>query len=104
MSIEEYENLRDSKRSPYSFALNESFYLESEDVKSLFITEKRTKAFWEIGISFAMSAEALEAICLLMAHCCYNNFDVSKKLGKILIVGLNKTNADEVKPFAVAMK
>jgi hypothetical protein len=84
--------------------LGQSFYLDSEDMKALFMTEKRTRAFWEIAIAFAMSADSLESICKLMAHCCFNNYDFSRKMGKILIMGLNKTHVDELRPFAVAMK
>jgi len=38
-----------------------------------------------------------------IAHCCFKNYDFSKKIGKILLQGVNKTSVDELKPFATCM-
>lgn len=32
----------------------------------------------------------------LIGHICYRNLNISKKIGKVLLVGLNKVNAEEL--------
>lgn len=68
------------------------------------MTEQRTKVFWEIALTYAGSNEALIELSKTIAHCCYRNYDMSKRIAKMLLVGLNKCSIDEVRPFAMAMK
>ncbi len=35
----------------------------------------------------------------LLGHVCFENYDFSHKMGKKLLVGLNKCNADDVRPY-----
>lgn len=41
---------------------------------------------------------------MLIAHLCWNNYEVSRRFGKFILKGLNNTNELEVKPFVECMK
>lgn len=83
--------------------MQQAFYLEPEDIRSLFITDKRSKVFWELCLQYVGNNEAIHDLSKTMAHLCFRNYDFSRKIAKILVHGLNKTSADGVKPFAIAM-
>jgi hypothetical protein len=34
----------------------------------------------------------------------YKNYDFSKKFAKVLLVGLNKTQSDDIRPYSLCMK
>jgi hypothetical protein len=34
----------------------------------------------------------------------YRNYDFSRKFAKLLLTGLNKTQAEEIKPYAMCMQ
>lgn len=54
----EYQQIVEEQgRSPYSVDC-EPFFLESDDVKSLFMVDKQKKPFWEVAIVYAGSNEA----------------------------------------------
>lgn len=61
------------------------------DVKSLFMADAKCKNFWEMCLSFVWGQEAREELGQLMQHVCYKNYDISKRIAKILIIGLNRT-------------
>ena len=57
-----------------------------------------------MSINFTWSQDAREELGQLMQHVCYENYDISKRIAKILIFGLNRTQADEIKPYAISME
>ena len=42
-------------------------------------------------LNFVWGQEAREELGQLMQHVCYKNYDISKRIAKILIIGLNRT-------------
>jgi len=95
----------DQKVSPFREEIQgqEAFFLDTWDIKSLFLTEKRTKVFWELCFSYLTNTESLHDLSKTMAHLCFRNYDFSRKIGKVLLTGLNKTSAAEVRPYAIGM-
>lgn len=68
------------------------------------MADKKSKNFWEICINFSYTQETREEVSQLIQHVCYKNYDLSKRIAKIMIFGLNRTNADDIKPYAVCME
>jgi len=42
-------------------------------------------------------------IGVLLAHMCFENKEFSAKMGKLILVGINKSNADEIRPYLDAL-
>lgn len=80
-----------------------NFYLDSEDVRSIFMAEKRTKYLWDLCLQYAGSTEAIKEVSLAIAHLMHRNYDFSRKFAKLLLSGLNKTQAEEIKPYSMCM-
>jgi hypothetical protein len=55
------------------------------------MADAKCKNFWEMCLSFVWGQEAREELGQLMQHVCYKNYDISKRIAKILIIGLNRT-------------
>lgn len=108
VKVEEYQQIMsdpDQQISPFREEIQgqEVFYLDTWDIKSLFLTEKRTKIFWELCFSYLTETDSLHDLSKTMAHLCYRNYDFSRKIGKVLLTGLNKTSAAEVRPYSIGM-
>ena len=39
-----------------------------------------------------------------MGHLCWGNYEVSRRMGKVILKGLNNTNELEVRPYVECMK
>eukprot|EP00351_Strombidinopsis_sp_SopsisLIS2011_P005485 CAMPEP_0116870980 /NCGR_PEP_ID=MMETSP0463-20121206/1132_1 /TAXON_ID=181622 /ORGANISM="Strombidinopsis sp, Strain SopsisLIS2011" /LENGTH=151 /DNA_ID=CAMNT_0004508547 /DNA_START=1264 /DNA_END=1719 /DNA_ORIENTATION=+ len=70
-----------------------AWMLDYEDLSSLLMLDKRTKQFYDIILKYNLETEEMSK---LIGHICYRNLNISKKIGKVLMVGLNKVNAEEL--------
>jgi hypothetical protein len=68
------------------------------------MADAKSKYFWEMCLNFVWSQDAREELGQLMQHVCYRNYDISKRIAKLLVYGLNRTQADEIKPYAISME
>jgi len=63
--------------------------------------EKRSKEFYSVALKNTQEAHS---VALLIGHLCWNNFEASRRFGKLILRGLNNTNEVEVKPYVECMK
>lgn len=73
--------------------MGKAFMLDYDDISSLLMLDKKTKQFYDIILRYNLETEEMAK---LIGHICYRNLALSKKLGKVLLMGLNKVNADEL--------
>ena len=72
-----------------------------KDLRSILLLEKRFKEFFNIALKHTQEAPSIAA---LLGHLCWGNYEISRRLGKVILRGLNNTNELEVRPFVECMK
>ena len=77
---------------PLSLEDKESYIILSKDD----INFLSLKAFYVKAMNFGFVNVSL---CWLIGHVCYMNYDMSLTLGKKILIGFNKSNGDEVRPY-----
>ena len=60
------------------------------------MVDKKPKEFYTLALKFTKEAKEVSQ---LIGHICFNNYFVSKYIGKILLKGLNHVNEIELSPF-----
>lgn len=50
------------------------------------------------------SMDANDHLCQLMSHICFNNYDVSQKISKVLLEGLRYYLEENCRPFIAATR
>jgi hypothetical protein len=60
------------------------------------MVDKKPKEFYTLALKYTQEADEVSH---LMGHICFNNYYLSKNIGKILLKGLNHTTEIELAPF-----
>lgn len=68
-------------------------FLDNEDWYSLFLEHRRKRDWLKIFLKGSYNGRELG---LMLGHLCWCNFDLSRRVAKCLIVGLNKINKQEL--------
>lgn len=71
-------------------------YLTGDDLRAIMMVDKKPKEFYTLALKFTQQAKE---VANLIGHICFNNYFVSKNIGKILLKGLNHVNEIELSPF-----
>ena len=71
--------------------LNRPNFLEVDELSNILMTKSSSKYFWNFCLKYAKSDKTLEEVCIAIAHCCFKNFNFSRKFAKVLLNGLNIT-------------
>ena len=74
--------------------------LLTADLKSLVLTDKRCKDFFNIALKNTQESRSVAA---MVGHLCWGNYEISRRFGKLILKGLNNTNEMEVKPYVECM-
>ena len=92
--------------SPYFAPLEGSnrIFLDPEDLHCLFMDDKKTRHVWDICFKNVMMQDARIEMASLIAHLCYRNLNFSRRIGKVLLLGLNRTSADELAIYLPCMQ
>jgi len=72
-----------------------------KDIRSVLLLEKRFKEFFTIALKHTQESQH---VAWLIGHLCWNNYEISRRFGKIILKGLNNTNEMEVRPYVECMK
>jgi len=63
--------------------------------------EKRVKEFYTIVLKHSSESQH---VAWLIGHLCWGNYEASRRLGKVILKGLNSTNEMEIRPYIDCMK
>ena len=74
--------------------------LSVQDLRSLFMCDKRSKDFFSVALKNTQESKNVAA---LIGHLCWGNYEASRRFGKLILKGLNNTNELEVKPYVDCM-
>lgn len=64
------------------------------------MVDKKPKEFYTLALKYTQEAKEVSR---LIGHICFNNYFVSKQIGKILLKGLNHVTEIELTPFLAPM-
>ena len=106
MTVEEILQEMEKGLSPYFAPLegNNQIFLDAEDLHCLFMDDKKTRHVWDICFKNVMMQDARIEMASLIAHLCYRNLNFSRRIGKVLLLGLNRTSADELAIYLPCMQ
>lgn len=79
---------------------NERVFLKGDDLRAIMMVDKKPKEFYSLALKNTQEAKEVSQ---LIGHICFNNYFVSKNIGKILLKGLNNVTEIELAPFLIPM-
>lgn len=90
------------RESPYykptkpEVVASEHVFLKGDDLRAVMMVDKKPKEFYTLALKYTQEADEVSQ---LMGHICFNNYFVSRNIGKILLKGLNHVTEIELAPF-----
>lgn len=105
MTVDEILQAMEQGISPYFVPLdgNNQIFFDAEDLRCLFMDDKKMRHVWDICFKNVLMQDARIEMANLIAHLCYRNIDFSRRIGKVLLLGLNRTSADELAIYLPCM-